>query len=120
MKIQRVELNKQYDINISCPFCGQLVYDQENPDAEDIFDMLKPCPHTLFFAHDLELEFRSKIFDEIKGIAGITSDDICSADSFENWDSYTDDLDINDAVKFAMYVQAPSCYGSYIGFSPLH
>jgi len=29
MKIQRVELNKKYYSNIHCPFCGQLVYEQE-------------------------------------------------------------------------------------------
>jgi len=118
MKIQRVELNKKYYSNIHCPFCGKLVYEQEK-EQEDPDDMLKPCPHTLFFAYDDDLHYRSRRFDELKSIEGKSSDDISDEESFENWDRFTDDLEIGDGLKFAMYVGAPSGYGSYLGFATI-
>ena len=116
MKIQRVELNQKYYANIHCPFCGALVYEQDKDDG-DLDSMLKPCPHTLFFAYDDDLHFRSARFDELKSIDGKSSDDISDDDAFESWDSFTDDVDVADGVKFAMYVGAPSGYGSYLGFA---
>lgn len=118
LKIQRVEINKKYYSNIHCPYCGHLVLEQEKDDA-DIDDMLSPCPHTLFFAYDDDLHYRTLRFDEIKSITGKSSDDISTEDSFEDWDAFTDDVDIADGVKFAMYVGMPSGYGSYLGFATL-
>ena len=116
MKIQRVELNQKYYANIHCPFCGALVYEQDKDDG-DLDSMLKPCSHTLFFAYDDDLHFRSARFDELKSIDGKSSDDISDGDAFESWDSFTDDVDVADGVKFTMYVGAPSGYGSYLGFA---
>ena len=67
MKIQRVELNQKYYANIHCPFCGALVYEQDKDDG-DLDSMLKPCSHTLFFAYDDDLHFRSARFDELKSM----------------------------------------------------
>ena len=120
IKIQRVELDRKYYSNIHCPFCGQLVYEQEQEQAqEDLDAMLKPCPHTLFYAYDDDLHYRSRRFDEIKSIVGKSSDDISSEEIFEGWDSFTDDVEIVDSLKFAMYVGMPSGYGSYLGFATL-
>ena len=118
MKIQRVELNKRYYSNIHSPYCGQLVLEQERDDG-DIDEMLKPCPHTLFFAYDDDLHYRSELFDQIKSIEGKTSDQISADDAFEHWDAFTDDVEVADGVKFAMYVGMPSGYGSYLGFNTL-
>ncbi len=83
MKIQRVELNRKYYANIHCPFCGALVYEQDKDDG-DLDSMLKPCSHTLFFAYDDDLHFRSARFDELKSIDGKSSDDISDDDAFES------------------------------------
>ena len=114
-KIQRVELNTHYDISIHCPFCGTKVLDMEASQSGS--DPVKPCPHTLFVAHDEGFEFRSERFDADLGITGVADDDV---DIPENGkDGLTDQVTITDAIKFASFVPAPSFFGSYVGFAPL-
>jgi hypothetical protein len=108
-KIQRIELNKFYDVDIHCPFCGQKVIDY--PDGD-----LNACKHTLFIAHDMGLEYRSQLFEQNLGISGIENDDIQLPE--HGWDGLTDQVSVTDAIKFASYVGAPSGSGTYIGFSP--
>jgi len=123
MKIQRVELCKRYDTNIHCPYCGNLILNNDKlgqaEEALEVSDVLTPCLHTLFFAHDEGLEFRSMRFDSLKNISDFDEDAIVDDDDFLGWDSYTDDIEVSDGVKFAMYVGAPSSMGSYIGFATL-
>jgi len=99
---------------LHCPFCGTKVLDLEVAQSED---MVNPCPHTLFIAHDEGFEFRSERFDANVGIAGMDDDDIETPD--KGWDGLTDQVTLTDAVKFAAYAPAPVFMGSYIGFAPL-
>lgn len=113
-EIQRVELQEYYDISIFCPFCGQKVVDMEA--AEEGQEMNKPCPHTLFIAHDEAFEFRSQNFDENRGVVDVSEDDIEFPET--GIDGFTDRVTIVDSVKFAAYVGPPSGFGSYVGFAP--
>lgn len=111
-RIQRVELNKYYDVSIYCPFCGQKVVDMEAQGDE----MTLPCPHTIFIANDEGFEYRSELFDKSLGLVGVDNDKIQLPES--GIDGLTDQLSISDAIKLAAYVGPPSGLGSYVGFAP--
>ena len=114
-QIQRVELNKFYHISVCCPFCGIKVKNLDDPSNPK----LDPCPHTLFIAHDVGFEFRSKRFNEN---LDITDDDefwFPDGEDDDGIDSFTDKVTISDSVKIASYVGAPSGAGDYVGFAPL-
>ena len=114
-KIQRVELNKFYDVSIFCPFCGQMVVNYDSSLADDA-EMVTPCRHTLFVAHDEGFEYRSGLFNENVGLVGVDDDDIDLPE--EGVDGLTDQVSITDSMKFAAYVGPPGGMGSYIGFAP--
>ena len=110
-KIQRFETD-QYRIPIFCLFCGQRVL---NPDNSD--DMVTPCSHTLFVAHDEAFEYRSHRFNSSTGLE--RQDDDPNPDIGEyNYDSFTDLVNIKNSIKLAIYTPAPSGMGVYIGFAP--
>jgi hypothetical protein len=113
-KIQRVELNTFYHISIFCPFCGAKVSDFEAGEAGG--EHAKPCPHTLFIAHDEGFEYRSVRFDEKLNLVDMSDDEI---DPGNGIDGLTDSLEIEDGVKFASYVGPPSGFGTYVGFAPI-
>lgn len=123
MKIQRVEINKANESNIHCPFCGTLVLDNEklyggdNTEMNDISEVFTQCVHTLFLAHDEGFEFRSGRYNAQKSIVGLENDAIQFSEDFEGWDMYTNDLEIADSIKFALFDSSPM--GSYLGFAPL-
>jgi hypothetical protein len=107
--IRRVELS--CTASIHCPFCGTGIVAA----AETGVVSIVPCPHTLFVATDEGFEYRSERFNQLKGIVGVDDEDIDTGD--ENYDGYTDDLDVSNSVKFAVYVPAPSGFGTYFGFA---
>ena len=111
-KIQRVELNG-YEQALHCPFCGQRVM-QPDPEALDLG--CHPCDHTLFIATDEGFEHRSERFDTLMGIAGVAADALELGG--KGYDGFTDGAGCPDAVKFAVYVPAPSGLGAYYGFAP--
>ena len=117
MTIQRVELNKFYDVDIYCPFCGHLALKQGDK-VEDIEEAFSPCKHTIFFAYDDDLHYRNEAFDADMATKGRSSEEIAEDEDFGGWDEFTDKVSVTEAVKFASYVGAPSGYGSYIGFVP--
>ena len=110
--IQRVEITR-HEIPIHCPFCGVKTYDPAS--ASEL--AIAKCEHLLFFAHDMEIEYRSDRFDAQMGIAGLSGEEIELND--EGVDGFTDNVKIQDAVKFAFYQGAPSFYGTYIGYAPV-
>ena len=57
-KIQRIEINTNYNTPIHCPFCGQKVIDLDSDNSGEAW--CEPCPHTLFIAHDMGFEYRSE------------------------------------------------------------
>ncbi len=111
VKIQRVELSC-YHLPLHCPFCGQLVF---HPDSDSELD-LSPCKHTLFIADDMTFHCRSKRFNQLKNIADVKDDDVDTGDG--SYDGYTDDVPVENAIKFAVYIPAPSFFGAYYGFAP--
>ncbi|EGL53071.1 hypothetical protein MAMP_00225 [Methylophaga aminisulfidivorans MP] len=99
--ISRVEFSRGHMNNIYCPFCGQRVLDLDFTADQSA----NPCLHTLFVAHDYEIEYLS---DELKEIYSVSSaDQLEELDSFENIDSFTNNIDLKNAVKFAQYEGAP-------------
>lgn len=108
--ISRVELSKGMMHNVFCPFCGMLVLDLDFNDEKSV----TPCRHTLFVAHDYEVEYLS---DELKELYRVSSaSQIEELDGFENIDSFTNNIDLKNAVKFAQYEGAPGDMGIYVGF----
>lgn len=108
--IQRVELNKYYDSDVHCIFCGKKVVNYQ-----DDTNPVQPCEHTLFVASDEGFDYRSKRFDEMVIEQNILDD---SSAEFEGYDHMTDLVQADDAIKIAQYVGAPSGMGSYVGFAP--
>lgn len=106
--IQRVELSC-YRLPVHCPFCGDLAFSDDDPPTNF-------CKHTLFIAHDEAFEYRSERFDRIKNIVGLNDDDVDLGD--DGFDAYTDNLKVDNAIKFAVYIPAPSFFGAYFGFAP--
>lgn len=118
--IQRVELSS-YEIPLHCPFCGRRVLsypEDEREAATTPEDMVTPCPHTLFVAHDEGFEYRSARFEQAMGLSA--DEDLLTADlGDDSYDSFTDKVPIRDSIKIASYVPAPSGFGTYVGFAPL-
>jgi hypothetical protein len=116
-KIQRIELKTFYYVAIHCPFCGNQTYPGDNCESIQI----KTCKHLLFMAHDEGFEYRSPSFDQNLRITDITSDDLPKhyGDKWQGYDELTNNVKINDAIKIATYVSAPSFFGSYYGFTPI-
>ena len=108
--MQRVEF---CDTNghLYCPFCGHCVIGINEEFGQESF--LGPCIHTLYVAHDEGFEYRSEKFNELAKMP----DD---GDEFDFQDvsieELTDSIELRDSVKFALYVPAPSFYGTYLGF----
>lgn len=115
--IQRFELNRFYDHSLFCPFCGQKVLDHEAGRDGRSEDIVRPCEHTLFVAHDEGFEYRSPRFDADRKIEDVEYED----PEFPNvgLDALTDQVTIQDSLKIAAYVGAPSGFGSYAGFAPV-
>lgn len=109
-KIHRVELST-YDEPLHCPFCGKKVMTGDLTGQR----APKPCKHTLFIAHDEGFEYRSKWFDGHKKITGVDDEDVDLGEA--NFDEFTDDVTVENGVKFAVYVPAPSFAGFYCGFA---
>lgn len=95
--MQRVELSSYRD-PLYCPFCGNKTIGERK---------ISPCEHTLFIATDEGLEYCSERLDrnELENQAEDSS-----------WDEATDGLDYPDSLKFAIYIPAPSFFGSYVGY----
>jgi len=112
-KIARVELDC-YDSPIHCIFCGKRIINLPPPDTDEDTSntTIQPCEHTLFVATDEGFEYRSGRFDEVlkKSSKGTDDDD-------DSYDSITDNLDISNAIKLAIYVPPPGFWGSYVGFA---
>ena len=117
MAIQNIELNKCDNVNIHCPFCGKRVLEQDGDMSKALEETFSPCQHTLFFAHDFDLYYRSDAFDQKMETKGQTVYDIEENDDFDGWDSFTANIPIENGIRVAMYQGAPSFYGSYLGFS---
>jgi hypothetical protein len=109
-KIVRVEL---VDINKSlyCPFCGIITWDSEW-ETEDFPKTY--CKHTLFVAHDEGFEYLSPFYIKLKELEGIDFDLIDT--NGKGFDGFTDDTQLEESIKFAMYQPAPSFFGGYYGF----
>ena len=105
-KIQRVELSC-YDAPIHCPFCGAGIL--TSPSDDDW--VIEPCDHTLFIAHDDGFEYRSAHFDKLKGISEVANDDVDLGE--EGLDGFTDDISVENSIKIAIYIPAPSFFGAY-------
>lgn len=116
MKIQRFELNHFAEHAIFCPFCGQKVVDYEATQEGENEEMVQPCGHTLFVGHDEGFEYRSPQFDTDLDLEGLEYGDSGFPDV--DVDALTDEVSIQDSLKFALYVGAPSGFGSYVGFAP--
>ena len=109
--IQRVEI-LSHDHPVHCPFCGAQAI--ATGDSEEM--VTEFCEHVLFMAHDAGFEYRSAKFDSLMGISGVESDEIDLGE--KGFDGYTDEVELVDAVKFALYQPAPSFFGAYVGFAP--
>lgn len=121
-KIKTIETDDFADEPAKCPFCGTtaLEFDEEGASYE-----LKPCPHLLFFCHDEAWEYLSDRASENLSALGYRVQtepemeiDAGDATLEEGPDFITGNITIPGAIKFASYVGAPSCYGSYLGFAP--
>ena len=55
------------------------------------------------------------------GITGVSDDDLEErVNEGENgYDGFTSQVCCKDAIKYAIYTPAPSCYGVYIGVAPI-
>ena len=110
-KTQRFEINKHYDCDVHCLFCGQKVIDYQDSD-----DPVHPCAHTLFVANDEGFEYRSDRFDQLVKAQNIPDE---NDDAFDGYDAMTDMIEAADSIKVAQYVGPPSGLGAYVGFAPL-
>lgn len=108
--IQRFELDRGVMGNIHCLFCGHLVLDMDFTEEQSA----KPCGHTLFVAHDYAVEFLSDVLKERCKVSD--SEQLEELDGFENIDTFTDKIDLKNAIKIAQYEGAPGDNGVYVGF----
>jgi hypothetical protein len=98
------------ELPLHCPVCGQCIL----TGTGDNQDVLNPCKHTLFIANDAGFEYRSNIFDKVKGIEGAKLNQIVIGD--QGCDRFTDSFALKNTIKFAFYEPAPSFFGVYVGF----
>lgn len=117
--IQRVELSR-YDISIHCPFCGKSVLNNpsENGDEAASQKPVDPCEHTLFVASDEGFEYRSAPFNLALGFDA-QDNEACPDLGEGGYDEFTDKVSIENSIKLAIHVPAPSGMGAYVGFAPL-
>ncbi len=109
--IQRFELG-EYESPVFCMFCGkEVIGDLESSKPKDI---IKPCIHTLFIATDEAFEYRSPRFNQNTGLNG-DDDDLDVDIGDHSYDSFTDMVNIEKAIKLAMN---DGCLGAYVGFAP--
>lgn len=108
--IKRIELDRGVMANMHCPFCGQLVLGIDLDDA----DIAAPCPHTLFVANDYAADYLNNELMQMFNVS--TPEQLNELDGFENIDTLTDKLDLNNAIKIAQYEGAPGDTGIYVGF----
>ena len=95
--MQKVEFKNRLDLEIFCPFCGVKVL---------ATDGMRKCEHVIFHANDYGFEY---ISEDLAFDADVDLDDM-------SVDEYTDSLEMNNAIKFAIYSPAPESFGGYIGF----
>jgi len=95
--MQRIEFNNGCSQDLFCPFCGIKSVCEGG---------IEQCQHLLYVATDDSFEYVNKSlgFDVSVDLGG------------NNIDEFTSKLDIDEAVKFALYDPAPSFYGAYVGF----
>ena len=106
-KIQRVELST-YRLPVHCIFCGKKVVSGDEGEEQTF----SPCQHTLFIATDEGFEYRSDHFVELmKSVEDVDSEE-------DGYDSITDKVPLENAIKLAIYIPAPAFFGAYIGFAP--
>ncbi len=109
INIQKIEMQSN-NLPLHCPVCGQCIL----TGTGDKQDVLNPCKHTLFIANDEGFEYRSIIFDKVKGIDGAKLNQIDIGD--QGCDRFTDSFALKNTIKFAFYEPAPSFFGVYVGF----
>lgn len=113
-KIQRVELNSFYYVDLHCPFCGEKVISQNDELKEP---KIFPCTHTIFVADDADLEYRSSEFNEffrVNAEEGVDLDEL----GYDHYDQMTDDYEVSNGIKFALYSGPHADIGAYVGFAP--
>lgn len=109
--IQRVEILRD-DLPLYCPFCGAKAI---SPSSEtDPTGEL--CKHVLFLVHDEGFELRTDRFNALMKIQGVDDGEVDIGD--KGYDDFTDQVELDNAIKFAIYTPAPSFFGAYIGFAP--
>ena len=104
-----VQERDNYRDDIHCPFCNQLVFNQEKM-------KINSCQHTLFIAHDHGFEFcdlRTK-----KNLKISENEDLENYGEFleTGMDEFLRGVDMAGSIMIAVYVPAPSFFGSYYGF----
>lgn len=110
-KVQRIELRQFYDANIHCPFCGAKVM-LGRAEGDEAGSMIgTPCEHTLFIGHHVDLEYRSRLFNEHLGLTD--EDDLHG----ENIDEITDRVTLADAIKIVCQPMPNSGAEAYVGFA---
>ena len=95
--MQRIKLTNGCDQDLFCPFCGTHTVSEHGVEG---------CSHFIYMATDDGFEVISEALG-FDGNVALGEDTI---------DEFTDKLDIDGSVKFAMYDPAPSEYGAYVGF----
>ncbi|MBC8552149.1 MAG: hypothetical protein H8D23_21095 [Candidatus Brocadiales bacterium] len=107
MKIE-VEERDDYRNDVYCPFCSKIVVEMGNFGVS-------PCKHTLFIAHDEGFEYCD---DRVKLNLNIPLEDDPSdyAEEYDGIDGMTSSISILNSKKIAVYVPAPSFFGTYFGF----
>ncbi len=108
MKI-KIEERSDYESDIYCPFCSKTIVEMDG------FGVT-PCKHTLFVAHDEGFEFcddKTKINLNIP----LNQDPFDFVENYNSGvDGMTSEITIPDSIKIAIYVPAPSFFGTYYGF----
>jgi hypothetical protein len=95
--MQKIEFENRPGLDIYCPFCGAMVKSDEG---------LKTCDHVLYHASDYGFEY---VKPDIGFAADVDLQDM-------SVDEYTDNLEIGNTVKFAIYDPAPGAFGGYVAF----
>lgn len=102
--MQFVEVTQQSASKMYCPFCGELVVDEDK--APDI----NPCGHTMFIATSEGFEYSAKPFNELCAEFGIDGLDW-------NVQEVLDEVDDAAVVCFVLLPPPPAMLELYVGFS---
>jgi hypothetical protein len=97
--MKKVEINGWDGVKIHCPFCGALAWSEEG---------MTSCPHTLYHAGDEGFEMVHNLLNLEEEYED--QDDL-------SLDEFTDEMDVPNAVKFAIYQGAPGFFGAYTAFA---